>query len=204
MTRLAGLCLLLGAAACAPDPEPAAPPGAPALEAAPDTVEAGAPEAARPASVTDTLRVEGTPEPIDLRLVTYADVPLPFSTYLPEGWDDDVLGSGEGTAVRFTMGEASLSLFVPMHAATEADVTDLARAVADSRGGARPLEPPGAWARSAFAFAEGGRVGTVRVGAHGGTFFYVLEDYPVEYGDGFAPRARLVLDRLRWADGAGL
>ncbi|MEM1115591.1 MAG: hypothetical protein AAF845_11420 [Bacteroidota bacterium] len=215
---LAGV-LLLGAAGCASDPEPATPPDrpatpteAPAPEAEPDTTTAPdtastarIPEVARPATRTDSFLVEGMPEPIDLRLVEVADVPLPFSTYLPEGWTDEVTASGEGTAVQFTMAEAaSLSLFVPATATTEAEVVDLARAVADARGGAEAFDTDDPWVRAAFRFIGDTEVGTVRVGAHDGTFFSVTEAYPAEFGDGFAPRARLVLDHLRWADESGL
>lgn len=194
MIRLLAFVLLLGASACASDPEPAMPP---ASTAAP------VPEADRPATRTDSFMVEGMAEPIDLRLVEVTDVPLPFSTYIPTDWEDEINASGEGTAVQFTMGEAMMSLFVPAHATTEAEVTDLARAVADSRGGAEAYDAGAPW-RAAFSFAEGDAVGNVRVGEHDGTFFYVVEAHPIEYGDGFAPRVRLVLDNLRWADGSAL
>ena len=149
-------------------------------------------------------------EPVELRLVRYPDVPLPFSTYLPQGWTDDVVGSGEGTAVRFVMGDPSVgavvSLFVPSDA-NQDGVVGLARAVAESRGGFAEFEPGEVpdWASAGFSFADDSGAGSVTVGEHAGTSFYVLEEFPYEMGDGFVPRAEMIQDRLRWLDdGTGL
>ena len=147
-------------------------------------------------------------EPIDLRLVTVEATPLPFSTYVPAGWTDEVLSSGEGTGARFVMGtpplEGAVHVFVPSEANQDA-ADELARVVAESHGGAEPLDDPEPWVRAGYRFGDPATGGSVRVGEHAGTTFYVLVQYPAEMADGFAPRAGLVLDRLRWADdGTGL
>ena len=189
----------------------------PAVEAATsDTARADAPQSSgdtsrarpiapgsRPETATSPIQIEGTDESIDLRLVTVEDVPLPFSTYVPADWADDVLGSGEGTGARFSMGtpsrEGVVTVFVPSEP-NRAGVEDLARTVAESNGGAEPLGAAEPWVRSGYRFADGDRVGSVRVGEHADVPFYVLVQYPIEMGDGFAPRVALVLDRLRWSD----
>ena len=176
----------------------------------PDVGDADAPGLERPATETATISIEGMDEPVELRLVEYRDVPLPFSTYLPEGWAEDVAESGEGTAVRFTTGEPPsqglVTLFVPSPA-NQAGTVGLARALAEGRGGFGEFEPgegPG-WATAGFSFADDSGAGSVTVGEHAGTSFYVLEAYPYEMGDGFVPHAEVVQDRLRWLDdGTGL
>ena len=208
MRPLALVLAALALAACG-DRQPATTAATPAPEADPpppgDTAGAQRPIApgSRPDSTTATIRIEGTDEPVDLRLVTVEDVPLPFSTYVPAGWTDDVLGSGEGTAVRFAMGtpagEGVVAVFVPSEPNRDG-LDQLARVVAESNGGAEPLVEAEPWVRSGYRFADGERVGSVRVGEHAGVPFYVLVQYPVEMGDGFGPRAALVLDRVRWGD----
>ncbi len=198
--------LLVGCADSSDGPAATPTPAEPAASATPDT--AGAAPAPRPETATATLSVEGTEEPVDLRLVTFDDVPLPFSTYVPAEWSDDAASSGEGTAVRFETGPPGargvLTVFVPSEP-NRGGIEEIARSVAESTGDARPLEPREPWARSAYAFQGDGETGQVRVGEHAGVPFYVVERYPYEMGDGFAPRAALVLDRWRWADdGAGL
>ena len=95
-------------------------------------------------------------------------------------------------------------MFVPS-APNQDGVAGLARAAAESQGEAREIDAVEVGVSRAFAFSGPDGVGTVTVREHAGVPFYVLEAYPVELGDGFAPRAALVLDRLRWRDtGAGL
>lgn len=217
MRALALPALLFALAACGGDTESAVeapPPVDPPAEApAPAPAEAATAEnrpiapGSRPEMATGTISIEGDEESVDLRLATFDDAPLPFSTYVPTDWTDNVLGSGEGTAVFFATSEQEprgfVSLFVPSDGARESAVA-VAREVAEQRGGVRQIEAA-PWAVEALAFSGDGVLGTVRVGEHAGTFFAVHVEYPAEMGDGMAPRAALVLDRLRWADdGTGL
>ncbi len=185
----------------------------PALEGDPVDLEGDdldAPDVERPATETATISIEGMDETVGLRLVRYDDVPLPFSTYLPEGWSDDVMGSGEGTAVQFRMGEPPMqglvSLFVPSDP-NQAGVAGLARAMAESRGGFAEFEDgeAPAWASGGFSFSDDSGSGSVSIGKHAGISFYVVEEFPYEMGDGFVPRAEMIQDRLVWLDdGTGL
>ena len=209
------LVALAALTACARSPDPGPVPGPdPAAASESPADRPGTPLAVdrpreplaadRPETVQETISIEGVDEPITLRLATFPEAPLPFSTYVPDGWATDVVGSGEGTAVQLTSGEAMLSLFVPTHTTSREGVVGIARAVAESRGGARPLAAVG-WGEGGFSFVgdpdgSGDAAGTVWVGEHAGTWFTVVETYPIEAADGFAPRARVVLDRLRWLD----
>lgn len=207
MRRAACLALAAALAACADGPpaEPSPAVDAPLGSAIAPPPDAEPAQATRPETLRDTIQVEGTAEPVTLRLVTVEGVPLPFSTYVRDGWEHDVLASGEGTAVMFTAGDGLVSVFVPAEAGAESDVLPLAEAVAASRGDARPLAALPAWAASGYAFASDTEAGRVLVGRHNETWFQVLVAYSIESADGFAPGADVVLDRLRWADtGTGL
>lgn len=163
----------------------------------------------RPETVQDTIIVEGMDEPITLRLVRFTDVPLPFSTYVPEDWTTDVLGSDEGVAAQMTTGEppyqGRLTLFMPSGEPTVEEIVELAQSVADSYGNAQPMEAPADWVRRGLTFRDGETIGTVQVGVHNGNPFYLLEAFSAEMGDGFGPGSAVALARLRWEDdGSGL
>ena len=208
MIRLALLaCAALVGCADPDAPQPAPEPGPASRAPTEGSPPVAAPDA-RPETDTATVSIEGMEESIDVRRVTIEDAPLPFSTYVPAGWSDETTGSGEGTAVRFAMGDPGyaqgvVTVFVPSEP-NRAGIGEIARAVAESTGNARPLEPREPWVRSGYTFDGNGQSGRVRVGEHAGVPFYIVTQHPYEMGDGFAPRAALVLDRLRWADGTGL
>lgn len=178
----------------------------------------------RPAIVEDSLLIEGLSEPVTLHLFDEAGVP--FTTYLPGRYfTPDVVTSGEGTAVRFetaSIGEPPaqgvLHFFFPVGADTLSTAA-LARQVEHPRGliatsawrlttrEEDPDEAPCEWATHRYTFtaraSEAG--GTLCIGQHGASSFYVLWERSDELVDGFGPRATVVVDRLRWRDsGAGL
>ena len=165
----------------------------PAADAASGTAD-------RPETDTRTISIEGMDQAIPVRRVRYPDAPMPFETYLPADWLDDSASSGEGTAVVFHTPDraAEMSVFMPSEA-NRANVVEMARAVADSRGGAQPTSdlPDGATAQFTF-FSGSDAAGSVTVYEHGGLPYYVVEEFPFEYGDGFAPRARMALEEIRW------
>ena len=215
VVRSFALALLLVAAGCSDPATPAdaadRPPGSPAEGGLPTGGPAPGVEAPaeRPETIEETVVVEGADETVTLRLVTFADAPLPFSTYVYEDWASDVVSSGEGTAVRLTTGtppyEGTLSLFVPPGSPSLEGVAAIARAVAESYGDVQEMASLRPWVRSGFSFRDGATIGTVQVGEHGGTAFYVLEAFQEEMGDGFGPASAVALDRLRWLDdGTGL
>jgi hypothetical protein len=170
----------------------------------------------------DTLSIEGLAEPIALRLYRAPDgFPLRFAAYVP----GDLEAREEESAIRFTAhlgGRTEPDAF--LHVFVFPPGTDRRAAVASARGyktgrgiavgqGLEPiaddLKPPNLqWAVRAFRFRyqSGGRWfgGVLGVGEHDGRFYQIVRHRPVEYGDGFAPRADLVLETWRWADGSPL
>jgi len=200
LLALAALVLL---AACRPAGEPAPPPPA----EAPAT-----PDGSAAATRADTLWIEGIAEPVALQYYATPDgFPLPFETYLPPEWTAEAVASGEGDAVRFTpqgplAGQALMSVFV----LREDETSETARARAEAhaleelRGDPEasavlgpPVEP---WPLAEVVLMSETVAGRVDLGEHAGRYFLVTTRYPVEAGDGMAPRVSKVLERWRWRD----
>lgn len=209
-----GVVLLLAVAACG---------GAAENEGAGAASGAGE----RPATRTDTLVLEGLAEPIALRLFrTPDDFPLPFSAYVPEDMAATIPDvEGEGAALRFEARfggvpneRAFVHVFVypPGTDPQTALATVRAFQAADGIPVGRGLAPLGdaeaardmAWAEHAYTLRIQGDdewyLGSIGIGANEGRLFHVLSHYPAEYGDGFVPRADLILETWRWADGGPL
>jgi|GEM_PF-1094953 len=175
----------------------------------------------RPATRTDTLVLEGMPQPVQVRLL---EKNLPFSTYVPdEEMKVERTELEEGTSVRFIANfggrlnpDAYLSIFIPDTPLTVEQMEDY---VASEHGVIRsngwrlvrttttPQDCP--WAESSY-LLQGSRErrqirGSACIGLHAGTPFYVMMAYPLEYAEGFVPRAEKILGELRWNDtGKGL
>ena len=153
-------------------------------------------------------------EPIEVLLFeTPADWPLAFSTYYPEDWLVETASSGEGDGVTFVANyggtrndQVTLTIFA-YPAGTDADgAQELARSLATSLGLAElaPGERTYPWALTEYAgtasLGEVELVARLGLGRHGDRYFSILYQYPPEFGDGFAPRAAVVLDEWRWSD----
>lgn len=192
--------------------------------------EVGLPE--RPAAMVDTLRVEGMPEPVTLRLFAWEDpAGLPVSFYLPEGMVPERFDAGEGAALRvaanFT-GVPDTAAFLHVYAYPPGTVEEAARQyvegiitglqVPGSRGFEQDrVEETGTTPSNRFSWALLERsfqipptgqpqfTGAVGLGRHLDRFFHVLYRYPPEYGDGMGPRIAAILATWRWEDtGTGL
>ncbi|WP_040396324.1 hypothetical protein [Cesiribacter andamanensis] len=143
--------------------------------------------------------LEGMAEPVELRLYQAPEGwPLQVHTYLPPGIEADAVSSGEGEAIRFRMGEALLS-FVLL---PEAVKRSAAQARARSLFGKTNVQScrssyPWQW-ECLYAANAKGRVTRVLIGEQQGRQFYFLLDYPAEYGDGFGPRAAMILREWRF------
>lgn len=172
----------------------------------------------RPATRSDTILLEGTPEPAELTLVRSPSGFEPaFSTYVPEEMVQVVTRPEGGLEIRFVAAfagvrneEASLAFHFHPPGTTEEEAREAALRVAREHGGSGEPGRPGRWEWSELEYplgdAAGARLfGTVAVARHGGRWFRVLLRYPPEYGDGLAPRAELILEEWRWEEsGEGL
>jgi hypothetical protein len=190
-----------------------------------DTVKSDRTTPIAPATTTPTLpktktypmSVEG--EKTDITLKLYDERRQDFTTYIPE--DDFVaesVSSGEGTGTRLFYNvtgtkdkDAYISIFFPNQETTVEDV----EALVTGKGGLiesnqwqvlnRTKEVPYSWVQEKISYQKGtgtpNIVGEVYIGQDKGKAFYVMTQYPAEYGDGFAPRADIVLNNLQVSAG---
>lgn len=178
--------------------------------------EVSTPVAQRPETITTTLSVEGEPTEVELQLVDEAS--LPFTTYIPEGeFVEEVASSGDGSGVRFYFSptgtpneNAYLQIFFPTNAP---DTATLRTELLGDQGllaanGWEVIDrtPTTAypWAEEQIVYekttSEGAFTGTILIGKHQGKSFLAFTYYPVEYGDGFEPRASIILENIEFRD----
>lgn len=165
----------------------------------------------RPEVRRDTITVEGTPEPVALRLYrTPPGFPLPFSTYATADLVPEAAPGAPGEAVRFVAafgGRRTDSAYVEVrvHAGGvgEEAAREALRAAVGGGAAAAPAQQRYPWALAEFSGNTGATVAHGALGRHQGEFFHVLVRYPADFGDGFAPRAAVIVDEWRWEDGTG-
>lgn len=202
------LLAILGA--CGPDrPRREAPP--PPADTAPEIPAQSTGPTSRADTLRDTLTLEGTAQPVALRLYrTPPGFPLPFSTYHPADLVPGAATSVEGGTVRFVAdfgGRRTDSAYVAV-LVHPVDVSEEAarRALSAATGGSGPAAPDQQrypWALAEYSGSTGATVARGILGRHEGQFFHVLIRYPAELGDGFAPRVALLLEHWEWEDAGG-
>ncbi len=167
----------------------------------------------KPSTKTDTISIEGEKTEVDLKL--YDEASKVFTTYFPESaFVPEVASSGEGTGTTFyynVNGTKNQDVYVSVAFPTSAkDLEAVEKLVTGSGGLAetnqwkvveQSKEVPYSWAKEKIVFqkSEGSDniVGEVYLGESEGKVFYVINHYPAEYGDGFAPRSNLILKNLQ-------
>lgn len=150
----------------------------------------------------DTLKIEGMDRAVELQLYrSPADWPLRFYTYLPSGIEASRGSSGEGETLHFNMNEAVLSLFVFPEGVTKSQAQPLAMEALGTDAVQACDNNWGDWQWGCYYATDAPeRVARIYMGEQGGRFFYFLLRYPAEYGDGFAPRAALILENLKMGE----
>lgn len=183
------LALLL--TACRAGPEPAA-----ATDAA-----------TRPERLSAQVAVEGMPQVLPLYLYRPPQgFPLEFSTYRPA--ELQPVATPDARRLRLSAafgGRANprAGLEIVALAGLDAGAARARVAALAARLDAAPVNPRQAWAVAEYRLG-GGRAGFLALAVHEGKWFYVLADYPAEFGDGMAPRIALILEHWRWSNGAPL
>lgn len=178
----------------------------------------------RPATRTDTVLIEGAPEPITTELYRPPDdFPLPFTTYVPQ--DMHATADPSERTAHFTAAfdgarneDAFIHLYVFPPDTPEQEAIALARGYKAAQGipvsrgieiisdELRPPELQNAVEAFRFRYQSeekwfGGIVGVARLGNR---HYMLVRHYPLEYGDGFIPRADLIFRSWEWADGSEL
>ncbi|HEY9672507.1 MAG TPA: hypothetical protein V6D11_13755, partial [Waterburya sp.] len=169
------------------------------------------PKSSRPSKKTVTDPWTQKPIPV----ILFGADAFPFTTYFPEGdFIVDSGGSGEGSGFWFyskvggkKYESAYVHLFFPAKSTT---LEGMRRDVLGKRGlmetnkwtvKRRSQNVPYPWAKERIDFEQnqGNKsiMGTVYMGEHKGKAFRVTEHFPADYGDGFAPRASIILKELQ-------
>lgn len=159
-----------------------------------------------------TVVLEGDPHPITLHLFqTPADWSMRFSTYYPEDFVVET-GVDDGMqVVRFMTNfagikneEAFLGVYIFPAGSDESTVRQVVEDVASDLGineatgdTAQPIWAQKYWRGETV---DGSHYATISLGQHAGNFFYVITHYPFEMGDGFGPRAHIILEEWLWHD----
>ncbi|MGQ0560382.1 MAG: hypothetical protein ACT443_00755 [Gemmatimonadota bacterium] len=153
-----------------------------------------------PREKKDSIRIEGASEAITLRLVQPA-ADLPFLTYVPSDMVLEPVRSAEGEAYYFYANfggrrndNAYLLVFIFPAGTQQGEALERVNAFAASRGAPLPAD------YEHFTFRKGTEsyAGSIDLRQHGSRFYYIAYQYPVEYADGFGPRARKIMAEWRW------
>ncbi len=170
----------------------------------------------REARKTDSINLEGATEKLEMTLF---DPGLLFSTYYPSDMVAERLPAEDGAKVRFHAnfgGVENKDVYMEIFLLKEAgELMDMKSRILGGDGmmatNGWQVEPAHAtvgdlcpWAHESYSFVDP-RVrpaATVQVcvGLHKDRPFYVILHYPMEYSEGFAPRAGLILRNIRWED----
>ncbi len=187
------------------------------LTATPTAVQASdRAETQRPLTKTATISVEG--EKTDIKLRLYNPISKVFTTYFPEkDFVVKAFGFRSGIGVRFNANfadtkneSANVQIYYPAHPISLEDlrqfVTGRPGLITDNKWQvvSRTQNVPYSWAREKIVFNQRrgneNLTGAVYLGEQNGKAFFVITHYPVEYGDGFEPRAALILQNLQFSN----
>lgn len=163
-----------------------------------------------PQTKAATISIEGEKTPIILKI--YEEYKSLFITYFPDqDFVAEGVSSGEGTRVKFIVNfddqrneNAYISVFFPNKVKTMAELESFVNSqsglIASNqwRVISRSSNVSYPWAKQKIDFRQGQDItGTIYLGEQNDKFFYVINHYPIEYADGFSPRADLILQNLQ-------
>lgn len=156
-----------------------------------------------PESVKTTILIEGMEEDMTLRL--FHEEAMPFYTYYPGDMISEHWIYDNEKGVRFfasfggTINESAyveIRLFPVENLGTEADFINFISGEAGLLENER-LFP---WSIIEFYYLDDEFTGSVYLGQHEDTYFYIDVHYPWEYGDGMESRAHLIMKEFFWTE----
>jgi hypothetical protein len=152
-----------------------------------------------PQTRQDTLLLEGMREPVELQLYRSPEGwPLQVATYLPPDIEAEEVSSGEGDALQFRMGEALLS-FVLLPEGTNRSSAQVRAKANFGKANVQSCQSSWDWQwKCMYVSNLQGRTKRLLIGEQQGRQFYFFLDYPLEYGDGAAPRFDMVIRGWRF------
>lgn len=163
---------------------------------------------------TKTVTDPWTQKPIPVNL--YNQAGIPFTTYVPANeFVVDSSSADEGTGVWFYSqlpgGKKQEQAYVHVFFPTQLRTIDQMRQTLTGEKGLlksngwqvdqRTTQTAWTWAKERIDFQGKGSdqpvMGTVYLGEQHGKVFRVTVHYPADYGDGFAPRAQMIVENLQ-------
>jgi len=169
-----------------------------------------------PATKTAQISIEGETSEVELR--RFVSESSPFITYFPaEDFTPELARSGEGEGDRFYFSptgmpnrDAYVQVVFPENVSSAAEVQQL---VLGNKGLfaannweeiSRNSSTPYDWVVEEIVYDQNTEAetytGVVYIGEQNGEAFYVVTHAPIEYGDGFGPRANVILENLEVAN----
>lgn len=173
----------------------------------------------RPEFSSEQIEIEGQPTELTLKLFTEPE--LPYSTYLPiDEFVTDIQETDQATVVTHyanfggTLNEnAYIRVVLPKRSTT---VETLQEQVLGEEGlmasqnwqiTDRTDVVVWPWAREYIHYlssdADQNSAGEILIGEHEGQGFYILSHYPIEYTEGFEPRAMVLINELQFKSSEG-
>ncbi|MMZ56390.1 hypothetical protein D1872_182780 [compost metagenome] len=159
----------------------------------------------RPTTKEETVYIEGMPEKMMFHL--FRQQGWPFTTYYPSDMIANTASSGEGDSVRMIANfggkrnaDAFLHIFFP---SKNIHPEEMIRAY-DYKAEHEQSTKETPWASKAYAYQANGKFHRLLLGKHGERYFIIQIQYPMEYGDGMAPRIAKILEEWRWSDSGNL
>lgn len=166
--------------------------------------------ASRPATKSGTIMLEGMEETMEFILFEVPDGwPLAFSTYHTADFLAEPIRTGEGDAVNFVAnfgGTRNDQVLFQVFFHPEGTDPGEADLVAEHLAEDFQLQPAdeednrAPWAYAVWTSPGGPNITWLAAGEYDGKYFYVLADYPAEFGDGVGPRIGVILDEWIWTD----
>lgn len=150
-----------------------------------------------PATKELPISIEGNMEAVTANLYQAPnDYPLQFHAYIPENFTTTREKSGEADILLFQMGGATLKLMAFSELVNKTMATGLVKSMIQSEGelitdtvnGFTRYRLDGDPEKSIIA----------EVGQHRKHAYIWWREYPPEYGDGFGPRAQLIIENIVW------
>lgn len=172
-------------------------------------------EETQPDSKVTTMSVEGEMTEVELHL--FSQDAIPFTTYVPVNkFTTDVHSSDQGEAVSFYFKSPELiedTAYVRVVFPKQASDLEAMREILLGEEGLlqnnswtmvdRTEVVTYSWAIEKIVYEQSAStelsVGSIFIGEQNGRFFYAITYSPVEYVDGFEPRATMILENLNVA-----
>ncbi|HUP88974.1 MAG TPA: hypothetical protein VM100_06480 [Longimicrobiales bacterium] len=137
---------------------------------------------------TDTVSIEGTSQPLRMKLVQFAQSSVPALTYIPVDMisvDQNIDGAECHFFIANFAGkrndDAYMAFCITAAGTSQADAVAQAKSFKASR------------VKPSFLV-------DVELKNHNGRFYYLARHYPMEFGDGMGPRIQKILEEWRWLD----